>query len=65
MDIKKRRTLAIEVGMQNAGLGVILAIKHFGEKAAVPSAIFVFICILTASIMAEIWQRNLCPEQRT
>lgn len=58
MDTKKRRTLAIEVGMQNAGLGVVLAIKHFGEKAAVPSAFFVFICILTASVMAEIWQRN-------
>jgi len=58
MDIGKKRTLAIQVGMQNAGLGVILAIKHIGEKAAVPSAFFVFICILTASIMAEIWQRN-------
>jgi len=58
MDIRKRRTLAIEVGMQNAGLGVVLAIKHLGEKAAVPSAFFVFICILTASVMAEIWQRK-------
>jgi BASS family bile acid:Na+ symporter len=58
MDIRKRRTLAIEIGMQNAGLGVVLALKHFGEKAAIPAAIFVFICILTASVMAEIWQRN-------
>ena len=58
MDTGKKRTLAIQVGMQNAGLGVILAIKHIGEKAAVPSAFFVFICILTASVMAEIWQRN-------
>ncbi len=58
MDTGKKRTLAIQVGMQNAGLGVILAIKHIGEKAAVPSAFFVFISILTASVMAEIWQRN-------
>jgi BASS family bile acid:Na+ symporter len=58
MDIRKRRTLAIEIGMQNAGLGVVLALKHFGEKGAIPAAIFVFICILTASVMAEIWQKN-------
>ncbi len=53
----RRRTLAIEIGMQNAGLGTILALKHFGEKAAMPAAIFVFICIITASAMAAIWQK--------
>jgi len=58
MDLKKRRTLSIEIGMQNAGLGTVLALKHFGEKAAIPSAVFVFICIITASIMAEIWQKR-------
>ena len=58
MDIRKRRTLAIEIGMQNAGLGTVLALKYFGEKAAIPAAAFVFICIITASIMAEIWQRK-------
>ena len=58
MDIKKRRTLSIEIGMQNAGLGTALALEHFGERAAMPAAIFVFICILTASVAAEIWQRN-------
>jgi BASS family bile acid:Na+ symporter len=58
MDVRKRRTLAIEIGMQNAGLGTVLALKYFGEKAAIPAAAFVFICIITASIMAEIWQRK-------
>ena len=58
MDIRKRRTLAIEVGMQNAGLGTVLALKYFGEKAAIPAAAFVFICIITAAVMAEIWQRK-------
>ena len=58
MDISRRRTLAIEIGMQNAGLGTVLALKHFGEKAAMPAAAFVFICIITASIMAELWQRQ-------
>lgn len=58
MNTPRRRTLAIEIGMQNAGLGTILALKHFGEKAAMPAAIFVFICIITASAMAALWQRE-------
>jgi BASS family bile acid:Na+ symporter len=57
MEQKRRRTLAIEIGMQNAGLGTVLALKHINEKAAIPAAIFVFVCIITASIMAELWQR--------
>jgi BASS family bile acid:Na+ symporter len=58
MDVRKRRTLSIEVGMQNAGLGTILALKYFGERAAIPAAAFVFICIITAAVMAEIWRRQ-------
>ena len=54
----RRRTLAIEIGMQNAGLGTILALAHFGEKAAIPAAVFVFVCIITASVMAAFWQRS-------
>jgi BASS family bile acid:Na+ symporter len=58
MEVRRRRTLSIEIGMQNAGLGTVLALKHFGEKAAIPAAVFVFICIITASIMAEVWQKR-------
>jgi BASS family bile acid:Na+ symporter len=58
MEVRRKRTLAIEIGMQNAGLGTVLALKHFGEKAAIPAAIFVFICIITASVMAELWQKR-------
>ncbi len=57
MNIQRRRTLAIEIGMQNAGLGTVLALKHFGEQAAMPAAVFVFICIITASAMSALWQR--------
>jgi BASS family bile acid:Na+ symporter len=65
METKRRRTLAIEIGMQNAGLGTVLALNLskksavITEKVAIPTAIFVFVCIITASIMAEIWQRSL------
>ena len=58
MDVARRRTLTIEIGMQNAGLGTVLALKHFGEQAAMPAAIFVFICIITASLMAAVWQKS-------
>jgi len=61
MNLARRRTLAIEIGMQNAGLGTVLALKHFGEQAAMPAAIFVFICIITASAMAALWQRTTEP----
>ena len=57
MGRKQKRTLSIEIGMQNAGMGTVLALKHFGEQSAVPTAAFVFVCIFTASIMAEIWQK--------
>lgn len=34
------RTLAIEVGMQNSGLGVALAVQFFGAASALPGALF-------------------------
>lgn len=40
MDFNKRKALAIEVGMQNSGLGAALATTYFSPLAAVPSAIF-------------------------
>ena len=57
-DIKRRRTLSIEVGMQNAGLGAVLALKHFGSEVAIVPALFATWCVITASILAEIWSRK-------
>jgi BASS family bile acid:Na+ symporter len=59
MEVARKRTLSIEIGMQNAGLGTVLALAHFGEEAALPAAAFVFICIITASIIAELWRRRI------
>ena len=58
MTQSRRRTLCIEIGMQNAGLGTVLATKYFGDRAAIPAAFFVFVCVITASIMSEIWQKK-------
>lgn len=57
-DKKRRRTLSIEVGMQNAGLGAVLALKHFSTQTAIPNALFATWCIITASILAEIWRER-------
>ncbi|MBD8653831.1 bile acid:sodium symporter family protein [Rhizobium sp. CFBP 13726] len=40
MSLAKRKAIAIEVGMQNSGLGAALATAYFSPLAAVPSAIF-------------------------
>ena len=41
--------LAIEIGMQNAGLGVALALAHFEPETALPGALFAAWCVLTAA----------------
>ncbi|CAH0322652.1 bile acid:sodium symporter family protein [Pseudomonas mediterranea] len=40
LPLAQRKTLALEVGMQNSGLGAALASAHFSPLAAVPSALF-------------------------
>lgn len=56
-DEKSCRTLAFQVGMQNAGLGTVLALKHFSPETALPSALFATWCVVTASVLAEYWSR--------
>ncbi len=57
-DISHRITLAIEIGMQNAGLGVALALKHFQPETALPGALFAVWCILTAAGMTRVLRRR-------
>ncbi len=54
-DNRTCRTLSIEVGMQNSGLSVALAIKHFSTVAAIPGAIFSIWHNLSGSFMAGYW----------
>lgn len=50
-DLRHRLTLAIEIGMQNAGMGVVLALAHFQDtpETALPGALFAVWCILTGA----------------
>lgn len=52
------RTLAIEVGMQNSGLGVALAIKYFSTVAALPGALFSIWHNLSGSLLARVWSQS-------
>jgi len=56
-DQKVRRTIAIEVGMQNSGLAVSLAIVHFEAIAALPGAIFSIWHNISGSLVAWWWRR--------
>lgn len=63
LDTVTARTLAIEVGMQNSGLGVALAIKHFTPLAALPGALFSVWHNLSGSLLASLWRRQQNSEQ--
>lgn len=52
------RTIAIEVGMQNSGLSVALAIKHFTAAAALPGAIFSIWHNLSGAFLAGHWAKK-------
>ncbi|HEB81851.1 MAG TPA: bile acid:sodium symporter family protein, partial [Gammaproteobacteria bacterium] len=56
--VAERRTLAIEVGMQNSGLAVALAMKHFSASAALPGAIFSIWHNLSGSVLAYFWAKR-------
>lgn len=52
LPLPARATIIVEVAMQNAGLGSVLALKHLSPTAALPSAIYTPLCVLTALAFA-------------
>jgi len=53
------RTVAIEVGMQNSGLGVVLARNNFvNPLVAIPSAISSVFHSLIGSVLAAFWRKS-------
>jgi BASS family bile acid:Na+ symporter len=55
-----RRALTLEVGMQNAGLGTVLATSLYGEHtiATIPTAAYTFGCMLTGTVLAVVWRKR-------
>ncbi len=57
-DRRTCRTIAIEVGMQNSGLSVALAMKYFSATAALPGAVFSLWHNLSGSMLASWWSHH-------
>ena len=53
MNVAKTKAVSIEVGMQNSGLAVSLAMTHFSAAAAIPGAIFSVWHNISGSIAAN------------
>ena len=53
-----KKTVSIEVGMQNSGLGMTLAMIHFGPLVALPSAIFSFWHNISAVGLVYLWKKK-------
>lgn len=55
LDDAMRRALAIEVGMQNAGLGAKVAGDLFPDArgAGIPCVLFAFLCVFSATLLAR------------
>jgi bile acid:Na+ symporter, BASS family len=60
LDVETRRAISIEVGIQNAGLGVSLAKTHFAASplTALPGAVAVTLHVINGSILASYWSRK-------
>ena len=60
LDTETRRAISIEVGIQNAGLGVSLAKTHFAASplTALPGAVAVTLHVINGSILASYWSRK-------
>ncbi|MDF4189433.1 hypothetical protein PV941_10525, partial [Ligilactobacillus salivarius] len=63
MDYPSQKAIAIEVGMQNSGLGAALATAHFSPLSAVPSAIFSVWHNLSGSMLATYWSKKVKKKQ--
>lgn len=58
LDLKQSHTIAIEVGMQNSGLGVALALQFYSATAALPGAVFSVWHNISGSLLASVWGRK-------
>lgn len=57
LPLAQRKSLALEVGMQNSGLGAALASAHFSVLAAVPSALFSVWHNISGALLANYFRR--------
>ncbi|MCF6439992.1 bile acid:sodium symporter family protein [Pseudoalteromonas luteoviolacea] len=59
------RTIAFEVGLQNSGLAVALAMKFFSPAAAIAGTVFSIWHNISGSILASFWSKQALPDTTT
>jgi bile acid:Na+ symporter, BASS family len=64
LSLAKRKAIAIEVGMQNSGLGAALATAYFSPLAAVPSAIFSVWHNISGALLSNFFSGRLDEEDK-
>jgi bile acid:Na+ symporter, BASS family len=62
LSLARRKAIAIEVGMQNSGLGAALANAYFSPVAAVPSAIFSVWHNISGALLANWFSSRTEPD---
>jgi BASS family bile acid:Na+ symporter len=62
LPLAQRKSLALEVGMQNSGLGAALASAHFSPLAAVPSALFSVWHNISGALLSTWFRRMEDPQ---
>lgn len=66
LDVRKSRALILEIGMQNAGVGTVLALKFFDDPGtAIPTAVYTFGCMFTGTLLANYWSWRGIPQHAT
>ncbi|KAA8680129.1 bile acid:sodium symporter family protein [Clostridium sp. HV4-5-A1G] len=65
MNESKRRAVSFEVGMQNSGLGVTLAMSFFSPAAAIPAAIFSVWHNISGSALAAFWSSKEIDDKKS
>lgn len=63
LEFNDQKTISIEVGMQNSGLGSALALAHFAPIAAVPSALFSVWHNISGPLLATWWGKKSNDER--
>ena len=64
MSEKKSRAVTFEIGMENSGLAVALALAHLDPMAALPGAVMTVWEYMTGSLLASYWGNKSSREER-
>ena len=57
LDKVRAKTLSIEVGIQNSGLAVVLALKYFSPLSALPGALFSLVQNINGLLLSALYRR--------